>query len=498
MKNVLLGIDLGTSSVKAVLLNHKRDVVAQHAREYPIVSVGEGMTEQPPETWWQAVVETVRTLVSDRQYRIDAMGVTGQMHGTVLLDDRLEVIRPAIIWTDQRGQSEIASLEARIGRDALVEITGTRPAAGFMITTLAWLAQHEAESLGGTHAILLPKDYVRMKLTGGVATDPTDAAGTGLLDVRRRLWSRQVAEALQLPLAKLPPILGSSAVAGAVTGETAALLGMRAGTPVVTGCADQIAQAISGGLIDPGTGSITIGSGGQIFMPIAAPDTGHRGALHTFCHAPEDRWYLLGAMLTAGLSLRWLRDLLDLHGDDAYTTLSAAAASVPPGAEGLIYLPYLTGERAPHFDAQARGGFVGLTLRHHRGHLARAVMEGVAFALRQIIEVMRASGAVVDTLIAAGGGLGSAVWRQITADVIGVPLSLQRSGDHTAVGAALLAGIGVGVFADYEDAAHQPETKPIVTLPSPELTDLYDRRYQQFSALYPALRSIFGAGQPQK
>ncbi len=487
----LLAIDLGTSSVKVVVVDLLGRLLGVGAQEYPLQSVRPGWAEQAPEAWWQATVRALHQAVDQAgPVQIAAIGLSGQMHGTVLVDAALQPIGPAIIWADQRSTAEVEEFVLRVGRQRLAEIAGTAPATGFMGPTLLWLQRHDPARLDRARAALLPKDYLRLRLTGHVATEASDASATALFDVRQRRWSEEILRAVQAPAALLPEVLEPAALAGALLPAAAAELGLPAGIPVVAGCADQVAQALGNGLLDPGSGSVTVGSGGQVFAPLSAPRSDALLRLHTFCHTPADRWYLLGAMLTAGLSLRWLRDLLGLtHEADAYATLGRQAAQTPPGADGLLFLPYLAGERSPVMDPQARGCFVGLTLRHQPGHLARAIMEGVAFALRDILEIMATLQAPPERLLAVGNGLASPVWRQIVADVLGRPLYLPAGREQAGVGAALLAGIGAGLYSGYAEARQVVPAPVEATEPHPANTAFYDEHYQRFRQVYPALRA---------
>lgn len=487
----LLGIDLGTSSVKAVVIDEAARLLGMGSGEYPINTPQPGWAEQDTESWWRASVQAVRQALEQAgPGAISAIGFSGQMHGSVLIDAHLQPVSPAIIWADQRSAPQVEQIMTRIGAEQMAHFAGTAPAAGFMAPTLCWLQQHDPAQLDRARYILLPKDYVRLRLTGEVGTDTSDASATALFDIREQRWWAAIIEQLGLP-DLWPRVWQSSDVVGTLLPAAAAELGLSPGIPVTAGCADQVAQAVGNGLIDPGTGSVTIGTGGQLFVPLAEPRTDPLLRLHTFCHAPEDRWYLLGAMLSAGMSLRWFRDLLGLKdAPDAYETLSALAADVPPGADGLLFLPYLVGERAPIMDPLARGMFFGLTLRHGRGHLVRAIMEGVAFALRQILETMRALDAPTERLIASGNGLASPLWRGIAADVLGCPLVLSAGGARASMGAALIAGLGAGVYSNYADISRIVVTHSEQADPDPARVRFYDEQYARFLQLYPILKPL--------
>ncbi|MCB9078331.1 MAG: xylulokinase [Anaerolineaceae bacterium] len=493
---LLLGIDLGTSSIKSVLFDlYQAKIVATAAQEYSIDKPLPDRAEQDPEVWWQATVETVRrvTGAADRN-RVAAISFSGQMHGALLLDAHGQPLHPAIIWADQRSAEACQTLIETVGAERYAAIAGTLPATGFMGATLVWLAHHQPDLLDQTYKVIFPKDYLRLRLTGQIATDVSDAAGSGVFDIRRRQWADSILTKVGLPVDRLPEPLPSTAVAGLLTPSAAEVLGLPAGIPVVAGCADQPAQAIGNGLIRPGQASVTTGSGGQVFTPIRLdPTSGQTDPrLHVFNHAVPELWYILGAILSAGLSLRWLRDLTGLPPSGrSYAILSAEASAVPPGAEGLIFLPYLSGERTPHMDPLARGGFIGLTHFHQRGHLARAVMEGVAMALRQALELSLSLGGQVDMIIAAGGGAESDVWRQIQADVLGLPMRQSLLTEQAGLGAALLAGVGAGLYADLDEACAQVVQYGPPTQPDPDRHARYNQLYERFTQLYPRLQTDF-------
>lgn len=486
---MILGIDLGTSSVKAVLFDPETGgTLASAGQEYPIHQPLPHFAEQKPDEWWEAVVNVVRRVTVDH-CDITAIGLTGQMHGTVLLDSNAQAIHPAIIWADQRSASESRKLIEKVGAERLASITGTLPATGFMAATLLWLSRHRPDLK--PFKVVLPKDVIRQCLTGEIATDVSDAASTGLFDITRRQWSSVMLETVGISLDLMPPVFESASITAGLTKKSAELLGLSAGIPVVAGCADQPAQALANGIITPSKMSVTTGTGGQVFIPLkSSAQTDPR--LHVFNHAIPDTWYSLGAILSAGLSLRWLRQLVGLSENlHAYEILSAEAALVPPGADGLIFLPYLVGERTPHMDAHARGGFIGLSYHHGRGHLARAVMEGVAFALRQTFEISRTFSGEVETIIAAGGGAESDVWRQIQADVFGLPLQKTLVKEQTSVGAALLAAVGTGVYSSFEESCSVVSRYGDVTEPNPQYHQHYNALYEQFVSLYPRLKDDF-------
>jgi xylulokinase len=490
----LLGIDLGTSSVKVVVSSMKGAVEGLGNAEYPILTPQPGYAEQNATDWWNATVTAVRqALPQAPAAEIQAIGFSGQMHGFVAMSADRQPQRPAIIWADQRSAALLPEIQERIGTELLATSCGTAPAAGFLISTLYWLQKHEPASLERIATLLMPKDYVRFRLTNELGTDQSDAAATGVFNVAARVWADEVINRLGFPRSIFPAVHPSAHIVGSLCHAAAKELGLPSGIPVSAGCADQPAQAVGNGLIDPPRGSVTVGTGGQVFAPLATPIFDSQLRLHTFCHAPETRWYLLGAMLSAGMALRWLRQTL---GSErwSYAELDKIAAEVEPGAEGLVFLPYLVGERSPLMDPRAKGAFVGLTLRHGPGHMVRALLEGVAFAMRQIIDVMVNCGAPLDRLVASGNGLASPLWRQMVADVLNRPLYRGRdkhASERAGVGAALIAGVAIGAIDGYSGAQQFAPKFDAETAPSPRHAELYEAHYRRFLDLYPQLQSWF-------
>jgi xylulokinase len=488
--NCLLGIDLGTSSVKVVVASPDAKLLGVGNAEYPIHTPSIGYAEQEPADWWQASVRATRQALDKAGHPgIAGIGFSGQMHGFVLIGAEKMPIHPAIIWADQRSADLLPEISALLGAD--MARCGTAPATGFLVSTLYWIQRHRPVLLERASALLMPKDYIRLMLTGELGSDPSDASATGLFDIRIGAWADEPIARLKLPRSIFPRITHSSDVFGTLTQRAAKLLGIKAGVPIVTGCADQPAQAVGNGLIDPPRGSVTVGTGGQVFLPLAEPVVDEKLRLHTFCHAPPDRWYLLGAMLSAGMALRWLRSILGNY-RFSYADLDALAQDVQPGSEGLTFLPYIVGERSPIMDSRAKGSFAGLTLRHSPGHLVRALLEGVAFALRQIVECMEGCGAHLPGLVASGNGLGSPLWRQILADILARPLYQgkdENSAERAGVGAALIAGIGAGIYKGYEETRNLAPVFDAVTEPNRDVR--YEESYARFSDLYPRLKSWF-------
>ena len=490
----LLGIDLGTQSVKSLVLDAAGKTRAVAQAEYPILTPKVGWAEQDPGDWWRATCQTVREAIGKagiRETDIAGVGLAGQMHGTVCIDREGLPVRPAIIWADARSAAEVDELAAEIGRERLAGLTANPIAAGFMAATARWLVRHEKDTLWHTNTLLLPKDYIRFRLSRQIATDVTDAAGTLLFDVANRRWSEEMVRLVGIDGALLPRVVESHEVCGTVTRLAARDTGLAQGTPVVAGGGDQPVGALGYGVLDPGTLLSTIGTGGQLFTPLDRPTCDPELRTHTFCHAVPGRWFAMGAILSAGLCLRWLRDQVYGGLGLDYEAFSAAAAEVEPGAEGLLFLPYLLGERTPHMDARARGVFFGLALRHGRGHLARAVMEGVAFAMRDSLEIFRSMGVSTQRIIAAGGGAKSAVWRQIQADVFGSPLVRGAVEEPAARGAAILAGVGAGLFSSLERAAQQSAALGEPVAPIPANVARYNELYPLYRSLYPKLKEAY-------
>ncbi|HEV8339474.1 MAG TPA: xylulokinase [bacterium] len=498
--SVLLGLDIGTTGAKAVLIDPGGEVLAAATSGYPLLTPRPGWTEQEPARWWEAAVSSIRDALDRAEVRgadVAGVGLTGQMHGLVPLDARGEVLRPAILWNDQRTAEECAWITERVGAARVLALTGNPVLTGFTAPKLIWMRRHEPDHYARIRSILLPKDYARFRLTGELATDVADASGTSLFDVRRRAWSAEMLEGLDVPAAWLPDVVESPQRTGGVTQEAAEVTGLRAGTPVVGGAGDQAASAVGAGIVEAGLLSVTIGTSGVVFAPLAAAEVDPRGRLHTFCHAVPGGWHVMGVILSAGGSLRWLRDTVGAaewrRGGDPYDAMSTEAAATPLGAEGLLFLPYLAGERTPHADPSARGAFVGLTLRHGRGHLVRAVMEGVAMGLRDALEIMRTRGIPVGQVRISGGGARSPLWRQIVADLFAAEVVTVTATEGAAYGAALLAGVGAGVFPTVQAACAATVRVASGTRPDPERAALYDRLYRTYRDLYPALSSSFHA-----
>jgi len=489
-----IGIDSSTTATKALLINESGGVVAAAAGEYGYETPRPLWSEQDPQLWWQATVHSIRGVLAESgisPQQVRGIGLTGQMHGLVLLDDAGEVLRPAILWNDQRTQAQCDAIRDRIGRERLIQISGNDALTGFTAPKILWVQQEEPALYARIAHILLPKDYVRFKLTGEYALDRAGGAGTLLFDVRRRDWSPELVAALEIDPEWLPPTFEGTAVTGHLSPAAAAETGLPAGIPVVGGGGDQAANAVGTGAVVDGVVALSLGTSGVVFISSDAPVVEPEGRLHAFCHAAPGKWHLMGVMLSAAGSLRWFRDTLAPDVD--FGELADAAAAIPAGSEGLYFLPYLTGERTPHPDPLARGAFVGLTVRHTREHMTRAVLEGVAFGLRDSFELMQGAGiGAISQVRISGGGAKSPLWRQILADTFGTELVTVNTAEGAAFGAALLAAVGTGAFADVAEACAATIRITGTTVPG-EDTAVYAERYQLYRALYPALKPIFHA-----
>jgi len=470
----LVGLDVGTTGVKALAISPAGDILARAEESYELSTPRPGWAEQDPEDWWRAAERALARLGG----RPAAVGLSGQMHGLVVLDDRDRVLRPAILWNDQRTGAECAEIEERVGLARLIRLTGNRALTGFTAPKLLWLRRHEPDTYARIAHVLLPKDYVRLRLTGEHAIDVADASGTLLFDVAARRWSREMLGALELDPAWLPRTLESPEISGATAG----------GIPVAAGAGDQAAAALGVGVDRPGPVSVVLGTSGVVFAALPAFAADPEARVHVFCHAVPGAWHAMGVMLSAAGSLRWLRDTL--ASDRGYEELIAAAEEWPPGAEGLTFLPYLTGERTPHADPRARAAFAGLTVRHDLGAFVRAVLEGVAYGLRDSLELLRELGVDPQAGHVSGGGARSDHWLRIVASVLGLPIRRTATDEGSAYGAALLGGVAAGVFRDVHEAVATCVRLVDAAEPDPEWSAAYEHGYRRFGLLYPALRPL--------
>jgi xylulokinase len=478
----LVGLDVGTTGVKAIALSPDGHVLATATRVYELSTPRAGWAEQNPEDWWRAAEAALAEVSAGRD--VAGIGFSGQMHGLVALDEAGTVIRPAILWNDQRTATECAEIEERVGLERLIALTGNRALTGFTAPKLLWLRRHEPDAYARIVRVMLPKDYVRLRLTGEWAIDAADASGTLLLDVARREWSGDVLDALELPREWLPPILESPDRAGVTRASDTVSLG----TPVAAGAGDQAAAAVGVGATRPGTLSVVLGTSGVVLAPLPSYAHDAKARVHAFCHAVPGTWQAMGVMLSAAGSLRWLRDVV--APDVPFDRLVVEADAWGPGADGLVFLPYLGGERTPHADPDARGAFVGLELRHDRGALVRSVLEGVAFGLRDSLDLLRELGVETRVARASGGGARSRAWLGIVASVLGLPLELTDSEEGSALGAALLGGVAGGVFADVGEAVERCVRVTDAIEPDPALLDVYGELHASYRAVYPALRAV--------
>jgi xylulokinase len=493
----LLGIDIGTGGTRAVVMDERGKVVASATCEHePFKSPQPLWAEQDPRDWWRASVVAVQKVLATPGVKADdiaAVGLTGQMHGSVLLDDAGGVLRPALIWCDQRTDSQCRSLTEKIGAARLIGLTCNPAITGFTLPKLRWVLEREPELWSRVRSILLPKDYVRFRLTGERATDVADASGTLLFDVAKRCWSDEMLDATEIDRRWLPTAFESSEVTGAVSPEGAAATGLRAGTPVVAGAGDQAAGAVGMGIVKPGMVSATIGTSGVVFATTSQPSLDPLGRIHTFCHAIRGRWHVMGVTQAAGLSLRWFRDRFGAGPDDGrdpYERLTEEASFVSTGSDGLLWAPYLMGERTPHLDPNARGALIGLTASHTRAHVIRAILEGVTFSLRDTLSIFQEIKVPVEKIRLGGGGARSVLWRQIQADVYGQPVEILAAEEGAAYGAALLAGVGSGTWASVDEACEAAVRVSAQVEPDQASAELMNHQYEKFRAIYPALRAI--------
>jgi xylulokinase len=496
-----LGVDLGTSAVKCILVDETGTVKGSYSVEYPLLQPHPGWAEQHPEDWWKATVEAIVKLLKQTSVtgeQVSGIGFSGQMHGSVFLDTEQQVIRPALLWCDQRTAEQCAYIEETVGPEELGRLTGNRALTGFTAPKVIWLRQHEPEHYARVRHLLLPKDYVRLRLTGAFGMDVADASGTLLLDVAHRSWSQTVAEKLSIPLEWLPPLFESGEVAGHLLPEAARLTGLSEGTPVVAGGGDQACGAVGVGVVRQGIASVALGTSGVVFVHDDEYQVDEAYRLHSFCHGVPGKWHRMGVMLAAGGSFQWWRnhfaqqelELAQQEGKDVYELLTSLAETAPLGSEGLLFLPYLTGERVPHPDPKARGAFIGLNLRHSKAHLTRAVLEGITFGLRDSLELIKASGVEVTELRVNGGGARSPFWRQLIADIFGIPVVTVNSTDGPAYGAAVMAASGV-LQKDITELCDEWIKVVDRVEPNKDIHDRYEVYYQIYRGLYGTLKDTF-------
>ena len=492
-KQYFLGIDTSTTSSKALLIDEEGKVVGVASSPHTLQTPKPLWSEQNPHEWWQAVSASIRQVIKETAISpeaVAAVGLTGQMHGLVLLDEAGEVLRPAILWNDQRTQAECDEIHARIGKERFIQISGNVALTGFTAPKILWVQKHEPQVYAKACHMLLPKDYIRFKLTGEYAMDKADGAGMVLFDLKSRDWSPEILDKLNIDRAWMPPTFEGPAFTGRVTREAAAATGLKEGTPVAAGGGDQSAQAVGVGAVEPGVVALTVGTSGVVFATTPSALIEPEGRLHAFCHAAPGMWHFMGVMLSAAGSLQWYRDTL--APTLSFDELLKEAEPVAAGSEGLQFLPYLSGERTPHPDPLARGAFIGLTIRHTRGHMTRAVLEGVSFGLKDSFTLIQNAGlGQIKQVRASGGGTKGALWRQILASVLEAELVTVNTSEGAAFGAALLAGVGAGAWSDVPSACKAAVRITGTTNPDPAQVEAYRKAYPLYRELYPALKSSF-------
>jgi xylulokinase len=492
-----LGIDVGTGGTRALIVDEAGRVVASATEEHqPFASPQIGWAEQDPRDWWRACSLAVGKALAQSNLsndQIACVGLSGQMHGAVLLDEHGEVVRPALIWCDVRTEKQCRELTARIGADRLIQLTCNPALANFTLNKCLWVQENEPANWGRVRSLMLPKDYVRFRLTGERATDVADASGTLLLDVANRRWSKEMLQAVEMNESILPSLHESPEICGQVSATGAMATGLKRGTPVVAGAGDQAAGSLGMGVISPGAVSATIGTSGVVLAATDAPALDPKGRLHTFCHAAPGRWLVMGVTQAAGLSLRWFRDQFGRavnNQPESYEQLTAEAAQAPPGCEGLLWAPYLMGERTPHLDPEARGMLFGLTASHTRAHVVRAILEGIAFSLSETFSIFQEIRVPVKTVRLGGGGARSPLWRQIQADIYGHQVETVEAEEGAAYGAAILAGVGAKAWPSVDAACSSVVRVSGRTASDSKASWSMQRAYEAYRRLYPAMKSI--------
>ncbi len=489
-----LGIDIGTGGSRALLVEEGGKVAGDFTAPHEDMRMERPLwAEQRPENWWEAAQAAIRGVLAEKKATgadIAGIGLSGQMHGLVILDENNEVIRPALIWCDQRSQLQVDWINQTVGKENVLAFTANPVLTGFTLPKLLWVRDNEPKNFARVRKMLLPKDYVRFKLTGGYATEVSDASGTALFDVVTRQWSSEMVEGVKLDPEILPAVYESSDVTGEISEEAAAATGLRPGTPVAGGGGDQAASAVGNGIVEPGIVSCTLGTSGVVFAHMERPLYDRHGRVHTFCHAVRGKWHVMGVTQGAGLSLQWFRN--QFAPGTSYDALTSEAATAPAGAHGLFWLPYLMGERTPHLDATARGGWIGVTAKHSRADLLRALLEGVSYSQKDCLDVIEQMGVPVELVRASGGGGRSPLWRQLLADVFGKKVATLETQEGSAYGAALLAMTATGAFASVPDACRAAIRETSSVSPRPHESQIYNRGHEVYRALYPTLRPIYG------
>ena len=501
----VLGIDIGTTGVKVILLSETGDLIASETVGYLLFTPKANWAEQHPKDWWGATVSAIRSCIEKAStshsgnVEVQAIGLSGQMHSSVFLDTNGEVLRPAILWCDQRTESQCQEIVDIVGFDRLITNTSNRALAGFTAPKILWLRQYEPEVYARVHKVLLPKDYIRYKLTDVFASDVSDASGTLLFDVANRRWSDEMLQSLKIPQEWLPDCYESIDITGYVSKEAAVILGMNEGIPVVGGGGDQAAGAVGNGVVREGLASCVLGTSGVVFWHSDAHISDAQGRLHSFCHAVPGKWHLMSVTLSAGGSLRWFRDALcqqeisdaKQQGIDSYDIIIQKAGGIVPGSEGLLFLPYLAGERTPHADANARGAFMGLSLRHTKDHMTKAVLEGITMSLKDCFELGRESGLVPQRMCLSGGGARSDIWQQMIADAFDVEVTRVGTDEGPAYGAAILASVGASIYNSVEEACSKLVSPFDLKMPNLSTVEIYRNLYDLYKPLYSTLKDYF-------
>lgn len=490
-----LGIDLGTSAVKIILVEENGNVIGSTSKEYPVYYPQPGWSEQNPEDWWNATKDGIRELIIKTGVKNDdikGIGLSGQMHGLVLLDENNNVLLPAILWNDQRTQEECDYITQKLGKERLTKYTGNKALTGFTAPKILWVRKHRPDVYKKIHHILLPKDYIRFKLTNEYATDVSDASGTLLFDVENRKWSKDMLDALDIPYNWMPKCYESTEVTGYVTKDVADLTGLKEGTIVVGGGGDQASGAVGTGTVKSGIVSVALGTSGVVFASQDKYVVDGENRLHSFCHA-NGKWHVMGVMLSAAACLKWWIDnIINFNGSSiTYEKLLEEAGKVTPASGGLIFLPYLMGERTPYSAPYARGSFIGLNMTHNRGHITRAILEGVAFGLRDSLEIIKELNIPVNEVRVSGGGAKSVLWRQVLADIFGVRVDMVNATEGPAFGAAIMAAVGYGIFKDVEEACSTLIKVTDSVYPIEENKEKYDETYAIYKDLYYLLKDVF-------
>ena len=492
--NYLLGLDIGTSGVKAVLVSAEGELIATETSSYPLSSPKDGWVEQNPEDWWESTAEVINKIITKSNIaskNLKGISLSGQMHSSVFLDKKRQVIRPAILWSDTRTSQQCKDIYNKVGGfENLIKYVSNPALEGFTAPKIIWLQKNEPKNYKKVDIVLLPKDYIRYRLTGEIGTEVSDAAGTLLFNVDKKKWSEKLLKQLNIDSSILPPVYESIAVTGEVNSYAAEETGLKKGIPVVAGGADNACGAAGSGVMKEGRVMVSIGSSGVVLAPINSPEADKQGRIHLFNHTRPDSWYMMGVMLSAGMSYSWLQE--KMYGDHLdYTKLDNLAKKVSTGSNGLLFLPYLFGERTPHADSNARGVFFGISNEHSEGHFARSVMEGVAFGLRDSLELIKGKGVEIEEVRAIGGGAKSKIWQRILADVFGTEILLLEVEEGPAFGAALIAGVGVGLFSDFEEVEKNIISIKDRVFPVKENTKCYDEYYQIYRRLYTSLEKDF-------